>query len=73
MNHHHHENNQYTTLLFILLLSLILTITHLNNTDIISHIQAKNLNLYGTLPQNLNQLIQLFNLGLQKTTNFTVH
>ncbi|GAU17507.1 hypothetical protein TSUD_340510 [Trifolium subterraneum] len=33
--------------------------------DRVTQIQTKNLNLSGTLPQNLNQLTQLFNLGLQ--------
>ncbi|KAJ1379065.1 Protein kinase domain [Sesbania bispinosa] len=33
--------------------------------DRVSQIQTKNLNLSGPLPQNLNQLTELFNLGLQ--------
>ncbi|KAK7396761.1 hypothetical protein VNO78_17919 [Psophocarpus tetragonolobus] len=32
----------------------------------VNQIQAKNLNLSGPVPQNLNQLSELFNVGLQK-------
>ncbi|CAK8544147.1 unnamed protein product [Lathyrus sativus] len=33
--------------------------------DRVTQIQTKNLNLSGTLPQNLNELTELFNIGLQ--------
>ncbi|KAL5081964.1 hypothetical protein RYX36_010385 [Vicia faba] len=34
--------------------------------DRVTQIQAKNLGLIGTLPQNFNQLTELYNLGLQR-------
>ena len=34
--------------------------------DRVTQIQVQNLGLKGPLPQNLNQLTKLFNLGLQK-------
>ncbi|CAK8535459.1 unnamed protein product [Lathyrus sativus] len=34
--------------------------------DRVTQIQAKNLGLRGTLPQNFNQLTELYNLGLQR-------
>ncbi|XP_058738991.1 receptor-like kinase TMK3 [Vicia villosa] len=35
------------------------------HNDRVTQIQTKNLNLSGTLPHNLNELTELFNLGLQ--------